>query len=127
MSGRARRKRARAAAAPNLVDDFSELCDTLQTKYEMTDGDWKALLDMGMALYHTNPVATHAAATGAGSRYIEALRSELTRHVNAFVEGAAEAEALLARQNGTAAVEEGLAAPPNVRVTFVPHAPPAAE
>ena len=103
MSERSRRKRPRTAAAPNLADDFSELCDALKAKYDMTEGDWKALLDMGMGLYNANPVAAQAAATGTTSPYIEALRTELTRHVNAFIDGAAEELQAQAR-SGDAAV-----------------------
>ena len=40
---------------PNLVDDYSELCDALKAKYKMNEGDWKALLDLGMALYKRSP------------------------------------------------------------------------
>ena len=103
MSDRSRRKRPRAAAAPNLADDFSELCDALKAKYDMTEGDWKALLDMGMALYNTNPAAAQAAATGIASPFIETLRRELTGHVNAFLEGA-EGELEAQARNGDAAV-----------------------
>ena len=132
MSERSRRKRPRAAAAPNLADDFSELCDALKAKYDMTEGDWKALLDMGMALYNTNPVAAQAAATGTTSPYIEALRTELTRHVNAFMDGAEE-ELLAQARNGDAAVAAAAAqlaatrvAELGVRFTFEPPARAAA-
>ena len=40
---------------PNVADEFSELCDGLRDKYGMPDGDWKALLDKGMALYARIP------------------------------------------------------------------------
>ena len=39
----------------NVADEFSELCDALRAKYSMPDGDWKALLDKGMALYARLP------------------------------------------------------------------------
>ena len=44
-----------APEAPSVADEFSELCDALRDKYGMPDGDWKALLDKGMALYARIP------------------------------------------------------------------------
>ena len=44
-----------APEAPNAADEFSELCDALRDKYGMPDGEWKALLDKGMALYARIP------------------------------------------------------------------------
>ena len=39
----------------HVADEFSELCDALRDKYGMSEGDWKALLDNGMALYARIP------------------------------------------------------------------------
>ena len=83
-------KRKRQPAEPNLVDDYSELCDALRDKYEMTDGDWKALLDMGMALYKKSlraPAASHAGT----SRLIEEIQAEINRHAAAFLRNATDA------------------------------------
>ena len=44
-----------ATEAPNVAEEFSELCDAMRDKYGMPDGDWKALLDQGMALYARIP------------------------------------------------------------------------
>ena len=44
-----------ATEAPNVADEFSELCDAMRDKYGMPEGDWKALLDKGMALYARIP------------------------------------------------------------------------
>lgn len=44
-----------ATHAPNVADEFSELCDAMRDKYGMPEGDWKALLDKGMALYGRIP------------------------------------------------------------------------
>ena len=40
---------------PSVAKEFSELCDALRDKYEMPEGDWKALLDKGMALHARIP------------------------------------------------------------------------
>lgn len=62
---------------PNLVDDYSELCDELKAKYKMTEGDWKALLDLGMALYMKSPTESAvAAANDAAAALAALLRAE---------------------------------------------------
>ena len=58
---------------PNLVDDYSELCDELKAKYEMTEGDWKALLDLGMALYMKSPTESAVAAANDAAAALAAL------------------------------------------------------
>ena len=58
---------------PNLVDDYSELCDALKAKYKMNEGDWKALLDLGMALYKKIPTESAVAAANDAAAAVAAL------------------------------------------------------
>ena len=58
---------------PNLVDNYSELCDELKAKYKMNEGDWKALLDLGMALYKKIPTESAVAAANDAAAAVAAL------------------------------------------------------
>lgn len=58
---------------PNLVDDYSELCDELKDRYKMTESDWKALLDLGMALYKKIPTESAVAAANDAAAAVAAL------------------------------------------------------
>lgn len=46
------------AAPPNEDTDFSEFCETLREKYDMTEGDWMALLNHGQTLFNRLPQGT---------------------------------------------------------------------
>lgn len=46
------------AAPPNADTDFSEFCETLREKYDMTEGDWMALLNHGQTLFNRLPEDT---------------------------------------------------------------------
>lgn len=78
------RKRKLEPAKPNLVDDYADLCDTLKDKYKMTDGDWKILLDSGMALYKYSPDRPHLPEAPRSS--FRALRGEMRRHAEAYLD-----------------------------------------
>lgn len=46
------------AATPNVDTDFPEFCETLREKYDMTEGDWMALLNHGQTLFNRLPEGT---------------------------------------------------------------------
>ena len=83
----------------NLVDDYSDLCDTLKDKYKMTDGDWKILLDSGMALYKHSPDRPSyrpdrppyrppgwSATSEERFQRWRALREDMRRHADAYLD-----------------------------------------
>lgn len=86
------RKRKLEPAKPNLVDDYSDLCDTLKDKYKMTDGDWKILLESGMALYKYSPDRPSYPPPGwSGTseerfQHFRALREDMRRHADAYLD-----------------------------------------
>lgn len=86
------RKRKLEPAKPNVVDDYAELCDTLKDKYKMTDGDWKILLESGMALYKHSPDRPHlpearaSETDGERLQRFRRLREDMRRHADAYLE-----------------------------------------
>ena len=86
-------ERKRKLEPSKLVDDYSDLCDTLKDKYKMTDGDWKTMLDSGMALYKYTPDRPHVPEARESETTIEGrlqayrtLRGELRRHADAYLD-----------------------------------------
>ena len=86
-------ERKRKLEPAKLVDDYSDLCDTLKDKYKMTDGDWKTMLDSGMALYKYTPDRPHVPEARESETTIEGrlqayrtLRGELRRHADAYLD-----------------------------------------
>ena len=86
-------ERKRKLEPAKLVDDYSDLCDTLKDKYKMTDGDWKTMLDSGMALYKCSPDRPHVPEARGSETTIEGrlqayrtLRGELRRHADAYLD-----------------------------------------
>tara|TARA_Y100000748_G_scaffold291090_2_gene278252 strand:+ start:93 stop:422 length:330 start_codon:yes stop_codon:yes gene_type:complete len=86
------RKRKLEPAKPNLVDDYADLVDALKDKYKMTEGDWKTLLDSGMALYKYSPDRPSYRPPGwSGTseerfQHFRALREDMRRHADAYLD-----------------------------------------
>ena len=86
------RKRKLEPAKPNLVDQYSDLCETLKDKYKMTDGDWKTMLESGMALYKYSPDRPSYRPPGWSGTSEErfqsfrALREEMRRQADRYLE-----------------------------------------
>lgn len=87
---------------PNLVDDYSELCDALKAKYKMNEGDWKALLDLGMALYKRSPDADEDLARDS-LRLIDQIRQEVRNQRIALARAEAEQAAAVAEAHAAVA------------------------
>ena len=85
-------ERKRKLEPSKLVDDYSDLCETLKEKYKMTDGDWKILLDSGMALYKYSPDRPSYRPPGwSGTseerfQHYRALREHMCRAADAYLE-----------------------------------------
>lgn len=85
-------ERKRKLEPSKLVDDYSDLCETLKEKYKMTDGDWKILLDSGMALYKYSPDRPSYRPPGwSGTseerfQHYRALREDMRRAADAYLE-----------------------------------------
>lgn len=92
---------------PNLVDNYSELCDELKAKYKMNEGEWKALLDLGMALYKRSPDADKTDADANVLRLIDQIREEMQNQRAALARADAEQAAAVAEAH--AAVDAHLA------------------